>query len=113
MFGVDAATVSRIINNKAYITENKVFKKKISPILPIDRCRYYSHEHVGAYDSLFFDYPVGINALTVSALISNHMKPYVWERDNNEKMYNKYLKLWGDYFMQCVMILHEADKAAH
>lgn len=113
MFGVDAATVSRIINNKAYITENKVFKKKISPILPIDRCRYYSHEHVGAYDSLFFDYPVGISSLTVSALISNHMKPWVWEKDNNEKMYNKYLKLWGDYFMQCVMILHEADKAAH
>ena len=63
--------------------------------------------------TIAYNYPVGINALTVSALISNHMKPWVWEKDNNEKMYNKYLKLWGDYFMQCVMILHEADKAAH
>lgn len=78
-----------------------------------DIAHYYSHEHVGAYDSLFFDYPFGVNTLDVSALISNHMKPWVWERDNNEKMYNKYKKLWGDYFMQCVMILHEADKAAH
>lgn len=74
---------------------------------------YYGHEHVGAYDSLFFAYVAGINPLFVSALISNHMKPWVWERDNNEKMYNKYKKLWGDYFMECVMILHEADKAAH
>ena len=78
-----------------------------------DIAHYYGHEHVGAYDSLFFTYVAGINTLAVSALISNHMKPWVWERDNNEKMYNKYLKLWGDYFMQCVMILHEADKAAH
>lgn len=78
-----------------------------------DIAHYYGHEHVGAYDSLFFTYVAGINPLFVSALISNHMKPWVWERDNNEKMYNKYKKLWGDYFMQCVMILHEADKAAH
>ena len=42
------------------------------------------------------------------------MKPYVFEKDGgNEKLHNKYLKLWGDDFMQCVMILHEADKAAH
>ena len=79
----------------------------------IDIAHYYGHEHVGAYDSLFFTYVAGINPLFVSALISNHMKPWVWEKDNNEKMYNKYLKLWGDYFMQCVMILHEEDKAAH
>lgn len=78
-----------------------------------DIAHYYGHEHVGAYDSLFFTYVAGISSLFVSALISNHMKPYVWERDNNEKMYNKYKKLWGDYFMECVMILHEADKAAH
>lgn len=79
-----------------------------------DIAHYYSHEHVGAYDGLFFDYPVGVNALDVSALISNHMKPYVFEKDGgNEKMRNKYLKLWGSDFYQCVMILHEADKAAH
>lgn len=79
-----------------------------------DVAHYYSHEHVGAYDSLFFDYPVRVNALDVSALISNHMKPYVFEKDGgNKKLYNKYKKLWGDDFMQYVMILHEADKAAH
>lgn len=89
----------------------KTFKNGKGEITNI--AHYYGHEHVGAYDSLFFTYVAGISSLFVSAIISNHMKPYVWERDNNEKMYNKYLKLWGDYFMQCVMILHEADKAAH
>lgn len=78
-----------------------------------DIAHYYGHEHVGAYDSLFFKYVAGINALDVSALICNHMKPYIWERDNNEKLRDKYLKLWGSDFYQCVMILHEADKAAH
>ena len=78
-----------------------------------DIAHYYSHEHVGAYDSLFFRYNDAISALDVSALISNHMKPYVWERDGNEKMHNKYIKLWGSCFYQYVMILHEADKAAH
>jgi predicted kinase len=78
-----------------------------------DIAHYYGHEHIGAYDSLFFKYVAGINALDVSALISNHMKPWAWERDNNEKMRNKYLNLWGSDFYQCVMILHEADKAAH
>ena len=78
-----------------------------------DIAHYYRHEHVGAYDGLFFTYVAGVNPLFVSALILNHMKPWVWEKDNNEKMYNKYKKLWGDYFMECVMILHEADKAAH
>lgn len=78
-----------------------------------DVAHYYGHEHVGAYDSLFFKYVAGINALDVSALICCHMKPYAWERDNNEKLRDKYLKLWGSDFYQCVMILHEADKAAH
>ena len=79
-----------------------------------DIAHYYGHEHVGAYDSLFFTYPDDISSLFVSALISNHMKPWVFEKDGgNEKLRNKYKKLWGDYFMECVMILHEADKAAH
>lgn len=78
-----------------------------------DIAHYYSHEHVGAYDSLFFEYPFGVNTLDISALVSNHMKPYVFEKDNNEKLHNKYKKLWGSDFYQCVMILHEADKAAH
>lgn len=89
----------------------KTFKNGKGDITDI--AHYYGHEHVGAYDSLFFQYVAGINALDVSALICNHMKPYVWERDNNEKLRNKYLKLWGSDFYQCVMILHEADKAAH
>lgn len=46
-------------------------------------------------------------------LALNNGTHYNGHLQNAWKMYNKYLKLWGDYFMQCVMILHEADKAAH
>lgn len=77
-----------------------------------DVAHYYSHENVGAYDSLFFGiYPV--NALDVSILVNLHMTPYYWERDNNEKLHKKYKKLWGEELYNDVMKLHEADKTAH
>lgn len=74
---------------------------------------YYNHEHVGAYESLFFNYPLEVNVINVSALITWHMQPYSWERDGNEKLHKKYKKIWGEEFYNCVMALHEADKAAH
>lgn len=76
-----------------------------------DIAHYYSHEHVGAYDSLFFDCLV--KPLDVSILIDLHMQPYHWERDNNEKLHNKYKRLWGETLYNYVMKLHEADKTAH
>lgn len=76
---------------------------------------YYNHEHVGAYNALFFDYPEceGLDIVTISALITWHMQPYFWERDGNEKLHNKYKKIFGEKFYNCLMALHEADKAAH
>lgn len=75
---------------------------------------YYSHEHVSAYDSLFVNYIRAFaNILRVSALITWHMQPYAWERDNNEKLHNKYRKIWGEEFYNCIMALHEADKKVH
>lgn len=76
-----------------------------------DERHYYSHQYVGAYDSLFFD---GISDyLYVAMLIMWHMQPYFWEKDNNEKLQNKYHKLWGEDLYNDVMKLHEADKNAH
>lgn len=88
-----------------------------------DIAHYYNHENVGAYDalffkypqkvSIFFKYPQKVSILRVSNLINLHMQPYFWERDNNEKLHNKYKKLWRGELYNQVMQLHEADKAAH
>ena len=75
---------------------------------------YYQHQCVGAYDSLFFEYPDGVDELDVSILINLHMQPYFWEREeNSEKIAIKYKKLWGEELFNKVMKLHEADKSAH
>ena len=76
---------------------------------------YYQHHCTGAYDSLFFDYPKGVNRLDVSILVNLHMQPYFWEKDkeHGEKARQKYKKLWGDELYNNVMKLHEADVKAH
>ena len=77
-----------------------------------DIAHYYSHENVGAYDALFYDCGAA-NPLDVSILVNLHMKPYVWEKDNNEKLRNKCKKLWGEELYNNIIKLHEADKSAH
>lgn len=71
---------------------------------------YYQHQCTGAYDSLFFSIPTDINPLDVAILINLHMQPYF---NKEEKTKNKYKKLWGEELYNNVMLLHEADKAAH
>ena len=84
------------INNKGEQTED---------------CHYYNHHHCGSYDSLFFrDID---DHLYVAQLIRWHMQPYFWEKDNNEKLHNKYRKLWGEELYKDIMKLHEADRTAH
>lgn len=79
---------------------------------PTDAAHYYSHENVSSYDVLFYNCGE-VNPLDVSILVGLHMKPYYWEKDNNEKLRSKYKKMWGDKLFELVMKLHEADKAAH
>lgn len=76
-----------------------------------EQARYYNHEHCSCYDSLF--YKMLCNHLYVATLIRWHMQPYFWEKDNNEKLHNKYRKLWGENLYNDIMKLHEADKNAH
>lgn len=81
-----------------------------------DIAHYYHHENVGSYDSLFYEWfeATKDNGLLYRAvLILNHMKPYIWEKDNNEKLHNKYKNLWGDTLYNDIMLIHEADKFAH
>ena len=83
---------------------------------PSEIAHYYNHEHVSAYEALFI-LPVYeediIDTINISALVTWHMQPYFFERNNNEKLHNKYKKIWGAEFYNMVMALHEADKAAH
>ena len=77
----------------------------------IEVAHYYNHEKTGSYNSLF--YTNFGNALYRAALIRWHMTPYFWEKDNNEKMRNKYRKLWGEDLYREIMLLHTCDKMAH
>ena len=80
---------------------------------PSNTAHYYGHEHVSAYESLFV-YPLGVvNPIQISALVTWHMQPYYFERDDNVKLRDKYKKIWGKEFYRCIMALHEADKTAH
>lgn len=72
---------------------------------------YYNHERVGCYESLFYE--KAATDLYIATLIRWHMQPYFWEKDNNEKLHNKYRKLWGEKMYKDIMYIHEADKAAH
>lgn len=76
-----------------------------------EQAHYYSHERIGSYDSLFYEMPC--NKLYVATLIRWHMQPYFNEKDNSEKLNNKYKKLWGENLYDAIMLLHKADKAAH
>jgi hypothetical protein len=87
----------------------KTFKNAKGEIT--EQAHYYAHERVGSYDSLF--YGTNGDPIEIAALIRWHMQPYFWEKDNNEKLHNKYSKLWGKNLYQDIMKLHEADKAAH
>ena len=74
-----------------------------------DQAHYYGHEHVGSYDSLFYNMPF-CNPLDVAILIRWHMQPYFIKE---EKTLNKYRQLWGEDLYTDIMKIHEADKKAH
>lgn len=93
--------------------EGKVFTQtfKNSKGEITEEAHYYEHYRTGSYDSLFFDMPC--NKLYVATLVHWHMTPYVWERNNDEKMREKYKNLWGEELYNDVMKLHKADMEAH
>lgn len=73
---------------------------------------YYDHQNVGAYE--IFSAYLGMDKkeiIEISALICYHMHPYFWA--NNPKMEEKYRQLWGEDFYNKILLIHEADVAAH
>ena len=87
----------------------QIFKNSKGEIT--EQAHYYNHEHCSAYDSLFYEMPC--YTLYVATLIRWHMQPYFWEKDNHEKLHNKYKTLWGENLYNDIMLLHKADKEAH
>ena len=79
---------------------------------PTSEAHYFDHHNVGAYISLFFDYPYDVNKEYVALLIEMHMRPYMeWKQSTKAK--EKDLKLFGEDVIKDVMLLHEADLYAH
>lgn len=91
------------------------------------QCHYYNHHCVGSYDSMFYisggyldlrrkteaniEY-LDDTILEISNLIYYHMHPYMsWEKSSKAKERDK--KLLGDAMFNKIMLLHEADLAAH
>jgi|LSQX01.3.fsa_nt_gb predicted kinase len=75
-----------------------------------DIAHYYNHEHISAYNALFYlrndDFTCFDSVLDICQLIRWHMKPYFIE---TEKAKNKFINLVGQDFYDRLMILHEAD----
>lgn len=88
----------------------KTFKNSKGEIT--DVAHYYAHERCGSYDSLFYSY-ASADRLRTAVIIRWHMQPYFWEKDGNEKLHNKYRRLWGEYLYSDIMMLHAADVNAH
>lgn len=80
---------------------------------------YYSHENVGAYNSLFYGKEDGVDSLTVAALIRYHMILHFfkdWKQktiDKYEAEFNSPGYLTDIKFYDALKILHEGDKNAH
>ena len=95
----------------------KVFKDSKGE--PSDFAHYYSHENVGAYNSLFYGKEDGVDSLLVAALIRYHMVLHFF-KDWKAKTVEKYEKEFVEHeylqlikFYDALKILHEGDKKAH
>lgn len=91
-----------------------------------ERCTYYQHHLIGAYDSLFYMKTLHLfkpiirkysqkpktdnEILEIADLIQNHMRPYQMEQDSTKK---RFISLVGEKKYSEIMFIHEADKATH
>lgn len=80
-----------------------------------DECHYYNHQNCGSYDSMFYLDMLNVpstDRLHIANLIYYHMQPFrAWSQ--SEKAKNRDIARIGEAFYNEVMMLHEADLAAH
>ena len=76
---------------------------------------YYGHDGYGAYLYLLIEFYGCLfpdDARNIAALINWHMSPYImWE--DSEKAMKRDRRMIGEEMYQDIMLLHEADVAAH
>lgn len=86
-----------------------------------DKAHYYEHEHVGSYNSLFYDTTLikDLDKLDISALIRWHMILHFY-KDWNQNTKEKYEKEFTEHeylkniqFYEMLKLLYEADVNAH
>jgi predicted kinase len=80
---------------------------------PTEIAHYFQHHLVGAYDAMFRLKSEGYtndDILDICQLITWHMQPYFQTTD---KAKDKFAGLVGQEFYNRLMVLHEADRAAH
>lgn len=77
-------------------------------------CHYYGHQNVGAYNVMFYADCIGFlpDVVTISNIIYYHMAPLLeWKQSERVRKFDK--TLLGDELFEKIMLLHEADLAAH
>lgn len=90
----------------------KVFKNHRGE--PSEIAHFYDHEHVSAYDSYQYSGGTADERTEIATLIRWHMHPYTVNRsDNPMKTENKIKNLLGLDTYQKILLLHQADEAAH
>ena len=73
-----------------------------------ENAHYYGHESVGAYEVMFFNLD-GLDKLHISWLVSNHMLPHSWERNDSVKSIRKCRRQWGEKLYSEIVLLGKAD----
>lgn len=81
-------------------------------------CHYFQHHCAGAYQSMFYAYGLAIRRKEsaplsyVTNLIYYHMHPYLsWKQ--SEKSLKRDREMLGEEMFNDILLLHEADVAAH
>ena len=107
----DYVTLAALFHDfgKYYTKSFQDSKGKVSDI-----AHFYNHENVGSYEILCRNFGISDEALLkASYIVRWHMLPYVWEKDNNTRLHEKYKTLWGEELYKDIMWVHEADRLAH
>lgn len=76
-----------------------------------EEAHYYDHHGLGAYYTLMYDEPWGNgDRVHIAQLVCYHMQPYLNKTEDADRRWRERIgdDLWGD-----ILIIHEADVAAH
>lgn len=74
---------------------------------------YYGHDHAGGWECIRYTHNIGNEShiATIAGLVTWHMRPFVWEK--NQKLEEKEKMLFKPDFYNSIKVLHEADVKAH